>query len=175
MVGTFLMMTEEIVGEIPLAWIGPIILVIVNVLLLLFFCQRGWIITNFDYKTREAIETERNIIRSQIAYVRSHYERLINTQKIPAGFAREKGKYAVERLIVQWIEWIISDNINNKPLYVHMKEDMVVHIIMVYTNLARADAPELDIHVTKEHEERIRADTRNVIVKLIEIRESFAT
>lgn len=112
-----------------------------------------------------AADQERDIIRQQLEWVRVHLEGVESSMAKPEGYNQWLGKYVVEAVYDEYVDWITFNHINASPAYVEIKQDKLVSLIrkLVIKDEFR----------TKEFEDKIREDTQLCIEKLIQIRKVY--
>lgn len=112
-----------------------------------------------------AADQERDIIRQQLEWVRVHLEGVESSMPKPEGYNQWLGKYVVEAVYDEYVDWITFNHINASPAYVEIKQDKLVSLIrkLVIKDEFR----------TKEFEDKIREDTQLCIEKLIQIRKVY--
>lgn len=112
-----------------------------------------------------AATKEREIIMQQVMWVTLHFEAMERTIKKPEGYSEWRGKYIVEKIIDEYVNWILYNHINLSDVYVSIKQDKIVNIVRKYVIL--------DEFRTEEFEQMLRTDVVNCIKQLIKIREFY--
>lgn len=112
-----------------------------------------------------AADQERDIIRQQLEWVRVHLEGVESSMSKPEGYNQWLGKYVVEAVYDEYVDWITFNHINASPAYVEIKQDKLVSLIRKLVTR--------DEFKTPEFEDMIREDTRQCIEKLIQIRKVY--
>lgn len=112
-----------------------------------------------------ATDRERGIIRQQLDYVLLHLNSLENGLAKPEGYNEYLGKYILERVYDEYVNWITFNHISKAPSYVEVKQKRIVELIGQYTIK--------DEFRSDEFNEMIMEDTKQTILNLIQIRESY--
>lgn len=112
-----------------------------------------------------ADDREREIIRQQVEWTGLHLEEMENTMPKPSGYKEWRGKYIVERIFDEYIDWIVLNHLSRSSSYIEIKQDKIVALVKKLTVL--------DYFHTAEFEEFLREDTKKSIIKLIQIREAY--
>lgn len=146
---------------------GPMILLflVFTVIVVLVLSKTGLLQVHTDNVQLGAADKERDIIRQQIEWVTLHYEGMENNMKKPESYDAWRGRFITERVIDEVITWIIYNHISASDQYIEIKQDKVLNILKKYTELDFFSSPEF-INMVKE-------DTRQTILKLIQIRELY--
>lgn len=112
-----------------------------------------------------AADRERNIIRQQLDWVRSHLLGLESELEKPDDYNAYLGKYIVECVYDAYVDWITFNHISSAPAYIKIKQDKVVSIVK---SLAIKEQ-----YKSSEFEEFLRRDTEECIKSLLQIREVY--
>lgn len=112
-----------------------------------------------------AIDVERNIIRQQLDFVRHHLLALESNLKKPDGYNDYLGKYIVEVIYDEYVNWITFNHINASDKYIGVKQNKIIDIVSQYTVK--------DEFKSDEFLEFLRKDTKDTILELIQIREIY--
>ena len=112
-----------------------------------------------------AADQERDIIRQQLEWTRVDLEGVESSMPKPEGYNQWLGKYVVEAVYDEYVDWITFNHINASPAYVEIKQDKLVSLIRKLVSR--------DEFRTPEFEDMIREDTRQCIEKLIQIRKVY--
>lgn len=110
-------------------------------------------------------DIERNIIRQQLDYVLLHLNGLEAKLDKPEDYNEILGKFIIEKVYDEYVNWITFNHINKTPAYVELKQERVIAIIRQYTTKEefRSEA----------FEQMMREDTKRTIEDLIRIREVY--
>lgn len=145
---------------------------IIVIAFLAFFTMVGWWLSkkgllniHTESLTIGAANHERDIIRQQVEYMKLHLEALEASLEKPEGYNPWRGKYIIECLYDQYVEWITFNHINTTPTYIEVKQDRIVSLVESLTVL-----PEFK---TDEFKDMLRADTKQCIEKLVMIRKVY--
>ena len=111
-----------------------------------------------------AADSERNVIRQQLDYVHLHLEAFESMMVKPEDYNEYLGKYIVEQVYDEYVNWVTQNHINKTPEYIKVKQERVVSIVMKFTIK--------DEFRTKKFKDYIREDTEQTILTLIQIREN---
>ena len=111
-----------------------------------------------------AADMERTIIRQQLDYVHLHLEAFERGLPKPENYNEYLGKYIVEQVYDEYVNWVTQNHINKTSSYIAVKQDRIVSIVMKFTIK--------DEFRTKKFENYIRDDTEKTILTLIQIREN---
>lgn len=112
-----------------------------------------------------ATDRERGIIRQQLDYVHLHLCSLENGLPKPKGYNEWLGKYILETVYDEYVNWITFNHISSAPSYVEVKQKRIVELIGQYTVKEEFRSEEFN--------EMIMKDTKQTILNLIQIRESY--
>ena len=112
-----------------------------------------------------ASDKERSIIRNQIEWVKLHCEGLEGTIEKPENYNTWRGRYVAERVYDKYVDWITFNHISTSPTYIEVKQDQIVSLVNSLT-----DNP---CFKTEEFERMLRQDTKDTIIKLVQIREVY--
>ena len=112
-----------------------------------------------------AIDVERNIMRQQLDFVRHHLLALESNLKKPEDYNDYLGKYIVEVIYDEYVNWITFNHINASDKYIGVKQNKIVDIVSQYTVK--------DEFKSDEFLEFLRKDTKDTILELIQIREIY--
>lgn len=110
-------------------------------------------------------DRERDIIRQQVEWIHIHCEGFESTMHKPEGYNEWLGRYIVEKIYDECINWITFNHISASPAYVDIKAEKIVDLIHKYAHLEEFK--------TKEFDELIKEDVRNCIEKLLTIRKVY--
>ena len=112
-----------------------------------------------------AVSREREIVRQQIDWIRQHYTGLETIIPKSKGYNEWHGKYVTERVISEWIIWIIYNHFRDTKEYIEIKQDKIVEIV-------RSNTIREEYH-SEEFEQFLRDDTKKCVRKLIQIRNVY--
>lgn len=112
-----------------------------------------------------ASDIERNIIRQQLDYVSLHLNGFEGKLQKPKGYNEYLGKYIIEKVYDEYVNWITFNHINKSPAYIALKQERIVNLVRQYTVKEEFRS--------QEFEEFVREDTKKVLEDLIKIREVY--
>lgn len=113
-----------------------------------------------------AADNERNIIRQQLDYVYHHLQGLEGSLQKPSDYNEYIGKLVVEAIYDEYVNWITFNHINRSPAYIELKQSIIADIVKRTTVKTE--------YKTQEFLDFAREDTKETILKLIEIRELYS-
>lgn len=143
------------------------ILVFLGVCLIggLVLIKSGMLQVHTKAVTVSAADTERNIIRQQMNYVLLHLTALENNLKKPEGYNEYLGKYIIEKVYDEYMDWITFNHLSKSPAYIEVKQLRIIDLIGQYTVKEEFK--------TDEFIEMMKKDTKQTILALIQIREIY--
>ena len=110
-------------------------------------------------------DRERNILRQQMEWIRLHLIGFEASMEKPKGYNVYLGKYIVEKIYDQYVDWLTLNHLSKSECYIKMKQDAIVNIVR--------ELVVKEEYKTKEFEDFIREDTKESILALLEIRNNF--
>lgn len=110
-------------------------------------------------------DRERNVLRQQIEWIRMHCQGLETTVPKPDDYDPWRFKYVVSRVSEEYMDWVILNHITSNAAYIEIKQDRVVNLVSSLTTKAEFQTPEF--------QDYIRKDTKEVIQKLLQIRNIY--
>ena len=141
------------------------IFVVVLVVLGILLSKNGIMTIHTKSVQIGAADRERNIIRQQLDWVKMHLSGLEASLDKPEDYNVYLGKYVVECVYDEYVDWITFNHISEAPAYIQIKQDKVVAIVK---SLVIKDE-----YKSKEFEQFLRDDTEKSIKSLIQIREVY--
>lgn len=135
------------------------------VIVLAILSKKGLISINTNTVQIGAADRERDIIRQQVEWIHIHCEGFESTMHKPEGYNEWLGRYIVEKIYDECINWITFNHISASPAYVDIKAEKIVDLIHKYAHLEEFK--------TKEFDDLIKEDVRNCIEKLLTIRKVY--
>ena len=135
------------------------------VIVLAILSKKGLISINTNTVQIGAADKERDIIRQQVEWVHMHCQGFENAMKKPEGYNEWLGRYIVEKVYDECINWITFNHISASPAYVDIKAEKIVDLIHKYAKLDEYKTPEFD--------EIVREEVRICIEKLLQIRKVY--
>lgn len=146
--------------------VKTLIFLAVMILVILFEVRRGNLSFHGKGLKIGTDEKERNIIRQQIEWV--HIFIMSLEGKIITDTERYNGyftKYILERIYDEIVDWITFNHLNNSSAYIEIKQEKICSL--VYSMGVKKEFR------TKEFKQRMNNWTREVIERLIQIREVY--
>lgn len=110
-------------------------------------------------------EDEREIIRRQMEWIKIHLDGLEGTLPQDENYDVYRGKFILEKVFDEYMEWITFNSMSMDSEYVASKQDIIVSLVWSLT-----DKKEFR---TKKFKEFLEEDTKNSIGKLIQIRHIY--
>ena len=135
------------------------------VIVLAILSKKGLISINTNTVQIGAADKERDIIRQQVEWVHMHCQGFENAMKKPEGYNEWLGRYIVEKVYDECINWITFNHISASPAYVDIKAEKIVDLIHKYAKLDEYKTPEFD--------ETVREEVHICIEKLLQIRKVY--
>lgn len=108
---------------------------------------------------------EREIIRRQMEWIKIHLEGLEGILPKDENYDVYRGKFILEKVFDEYMEWITFNSISTDEEYVTSKQDIIVSLVLSLT-----DKKEFR---TKKFKEFLEEDTKNSIEKLVQIRHIY--
>ena len=157
----------EVIQAILLSPNAAIVLVfcLLVIIIGLLFSKKGLLHISTKYLQIGSAHRERDIIRQQIEYVKIHYEGIEASMDKPDEYDKWRGRYVVERICDEFVVWITFNHIVLDSAYVEIRQDKIVNLVHYLTIKE-------EFH-SKEFEEWLRKDVKDVLTKLIQIRECY--
>ena len=146
-----------------------IIPVLVFTLIVLFIVillvKKGLISVNTKAVRVGTSESERAIIRQQIEWVHLHCDSLEKSLPHPQNYDIWRGKYILERMYDEIVDWITFNHICTSEGYISIKQERIWATIQ---SLVRKEE-----FSTPEFKEFIYKDTEYIIRRLVHIRQVY--
>lgn len=114
-------------------------------------------------------DKERNIIRHQIDYVESHCTDFFTRVKKTEKFNDWEGKYITEKVFDVFVRIISYNHINVEDTYVDLRQSEVWKVIQEHLT-----ADDSEYYSSKEFKEIIYKEVKDIIEKLVKIREFYS-
>lgn len=145
-----------------------LIAIIILVVIFVILSKTGIIKINSKHIQIGNELTQRELIRRQVetahVFIMSLFGKIPDAEK-NKNFGGYKERYVLERVYDKVIEWIIFNHITTNQLYVEDKQESVCNL--VYS----MDVD--DKYKTKEFKERMYAWTKELIEKLVQVKEVY--
>lgn len=108
---------------------------------------------------------EQTVIRHQIEFAKTAIEGFERDIPKFEGYDSFRGRYVLEKMFDEVINWIIFNHIERTKTYVSIKQDIIISIIKKHTNN--------DIYSKPEFIKSAKKDVEYMINKLVDIREEY--
>ena len=110
-------------------------------------------------------ESERSIIRQQIEWVHLHCDSLEKSLPHPQNYDIWRGKYILERMYDEVVDWITFNHICTSEGYISIKQERIWATIQSLVRKEEFSSPEF--------KEFIYKDTEYIIRRLVHIRQVY--
>lgn len=115
---------------------------------------------------KDARLTEQTVIRHQIEFAKTAIEGFERDIPKPENYDQFRGRYILEKLFDEVINWIIFNHIERTKAYVTIKQDIIISIIKKHTIN--------EMYTSTEFIKQVKKDVEYIINKLIDIREEYS-
>lgn len=147
-------------------YIIPVLIFTLIVLLtVILLIKKGLISVNTKAVKVGTSESERAIIRQQIEWVHLHCDSLEKSLPHPQNYDIWRGKYILERMYDEIVDWITFNHICTSEGYISIKQERIWATIQ---SLVRKNE-----FSTPEFKEFIYKDTEYIIRRLVHIRQVY--
>lgn len=147
-------------------YIIPVLIFTLIVLLtVILLIKKGLISVNTKTVKVGTSESERAIIRQQIEWVHLHCDSLEKSLPHPQNYDIWRGKYILERMYDEIVDWITFNHICTSEGYISIKQERIWATIQ---SLVRKNE-----FSTPEFKEFIYNDTEYIIRRLVHIRQVY--
>lgn len=147
-------------------YIIPVLIFTLIVLLtVILLVKKGLISVNTKAVRVGTSESERAIIRQQIEWVHLHCDSLEKSLPHPQNYDIWRGKYILERMYDEIVDWITFNHICTSEGYISIKQERIWATIQ---SLVRKEE-----FSTPEFKEFIYNDTEYIIRRLVHIRQVY--
>lgn len=147
-------------------YIIPVLVFTLIVLLtVILLVKKGLISVNTKAVRVGTSESERAIIRQQIEWVHLHCDSLEKSLPHPQNYDIWRGKYILERMYDEIVDWITFNHICTSEGYISIKQERIWATIQ---SLVRKNE-----FSTPEFKEFIYNDTEYIIRRLVHIRQVY--
>lgn len=147
-------------------YIIPVLIFTLIVLLtIILLVKKGLISVNTKAVRVGTSESERAIIRQQIEWVHLHCDSLEKSLPHPQNYDIWRGKYILERMYDEIVDWITFNHICTSEGYISIKQERIWATIQ---SLVRKEE-----FSTPEFKEFIYNDTEYIIRRLVHIRQVY--
>ena len=138
------------------------LIVLLTVILLI---KKGLISVNTKAVRVGTSESERAIIRQQIEWVHLHCDSLEKSLPHPQNYDIWRGKYILERMYDEIVDWITFNHICTSEGYISIKQERIWATIQSLVRKEEFSSPEF--------KEFIYNDTEYIIRRLVHIRQGY--
>ena len=138
------------------------LIVLLTVILLI---KKGLISVNTKAVRVGTSESERAIIRQQIEWVHLHCDSLEKSLPHPQNYDIWRGKYILERMYDEIVDWITFNHICTSEGYISIKQERIWATIQSLVRKEEFSSPEF--------KEFIYNDTEYIIRRLVHIRQVY--
>lgn len=147
-------------------YIIPVLIFTLIVLLtVILLIKKGLISVNTKAVRVGTSESERAIIRQQIEWVHLHCDSLEKSLPHPQNYDIWRGKYILERMYDEIVDWITFNHICTSEGYISIKQERIWATIQSLVRKEEFSSPEF--------KEFIYNDTEYVIRRLVHIRQVY--
>ena len=142
-----------------------LIFTLMVLLIVILLIKKGLISVNTKAVKVGTSESERAIIRQQIEWVHLHCDSLEKSLPHPQNYDIWRGKYILERMYDEIVDWITFNHICTSEGYISIKQERIWATIQ---SLVRKNE-----FSTPEFKEFIYKDTEYIIRRLVHIRQVY--
>ena len=147
-------------------YIIPVLMFTLIVLLIvILLVKKGLISVNTKAVRVGTSESERAIIRQQIEWVHLHCDSLEKSLPHPQNYDIWRGKYILERMYDEIVDWITFNHICTSEGYISIKQERIWATIQSLVRKEEFSSPEF--------KEFIYKDTEYIIRRLVHIRQVY--
>lgn len=147
-------------------YIIPVLIFTLIVLLtVILLIKKGLISINTKAVKVGTSESERAIIRQQIEWVHLHCDSLEKSLPHPQNYDIWRGKYILERMYDEIVDWITFNHICTSEGYISIKQERIWATIQSLVRKEEFSSPEF--------KEFIYKDTEYIIRRLVHIRQVY--
>ena len=145
--------------------IPVLVFTLIVLLIVILLVKKGLISVNTKAIKVGTSESERAIIRQQIEWVHLHCDSLEKSLPHPQNYDIWRGKYILERMYDEIVDWITFNHICTSEGYISIKQERIWATIQ---SLVRKNE-----FSTPEFKEFIYKDTEYIIRRLVHIRQVY--
>lgn len=145
--------------------IPVLVFTLIVLLIVILLVKKGLISVNTKAVKVGTSESERAIIRQQIEWVHLHCDSLEKSLPHPQNYDIWRGKYILERMYDEIVDWITFNHICTSEGYISIKQERIWATIQ---SLVRKNE-----FSTPEFKEFIYKDTEYIIRRLVHIRQVY--
>lgn len=145
--------------------IPVLVFTLIVLLIVILLVKKGLISVNTKAVRVGTSESERAIIRQQIEWVHLHCDSLEKSLPHPQNYDIWRGKYILERMYDEIVDWITFNHICTSEGYISIKQERIWATIQ---SLVRKEE-----FSSQEFKEFIYNDTEYIIRRLVHIRQVY--
>lgn len=145
--------------------IPALIFTLIVLLIVILLIKKGLISVNTRAVKVGTSESERAIIRQQIEWVHLHCDSLEKSLPHPQNYDIWRGKYILERMYDEIVDWITFNHICTSEGYISIKQERIWATIQSLVRKEEFSSPEF--------KEFIYNDTEYIIRRLVHIRQVY--
>ena len=145
--------------------IPVLIFTLIVLLIVILLIKKGLISVNTKAVKVGTSESERAIIRQQIEWVHLHCDSLEKSLPHPQNYDIWRGKYILERMYDEIVDWITFNHICTSEGYISIKQERIWATIQSLVRRNEFSSPEF--------KEFIYKDTEYIIRRLVHIRQVY--
>ena len=147
-------------------YIIPVLMfTLIVILIVILLIKKGLISVNTKAVRVGTSESERAIIRQQIEWVHLHCDSLEKSLPHPQNYDIWRGKYILERMYDEIVDWITFNHICTSEGYISIKQERIWATIQSLVRKEEFSSPEF--------KEFIYKDTEYIIRRLVHIRQVY--
>ena len=145
--------------------IPVLIFTLIVLLIVILLVKKGLISVNTKAVRVGTSESERAIIRQQIEWVHLHCDSLEKSLPHPQNYDIWRGKYILERMYDEIVDWSTFNHICTSEGYISIKQERIWATIQSLVRKEEFSSPEF--------KEFIYKDTEYIIRRLVHIRQVY--
>lgn len=145
--------------------IPVLVFTLIVLLIVILLVKKGLISVNTKAVRVGTSESERAIIRQQIEWVHLHCDSLEKSLPHPQNYDIWRGKYILERMYDEIVDWITFNHICTSEGYISIKQERIWATIQSLVRKEEFSSPEF--------KEFIYKDTEYIIRRLVHIRQVY--
>lgn len=145
--------------------IPVLVFTLIVLLIVILLVKKGLISVNTKAVRVGTSESERAIIRQQIEWVHLHCDSLEKSLPHPQNYDIWRGKYILERMYDEIVDWITFNHICTSEGYISIKQERIWATIQSLVRKEEFSSPEF--------KEFIYNDTEYIIRRLVHIRQVY--
>ena len=142
-----------------------LVFILVIVILAIILSRRGLLNVHTENIEIGATDREHAIMRQQMEWVTLHCEAVMTSIQKPDGYDHWRGMYIAEKVLDEYFEMILFNHITTSEAYIELKQGRIVNIVHKHTVI--------DYFQSEEFDNMIKADTKETIEMLVQIRKLY--